>query len=502
MVLGLLNSVPRLTAQTDQEAPTVRYPLPTLLDVQPGLEVERGPHHQVLQTVSRYQQPDGQVLLETNTITVLATGLFHEQDGRLVASSEDLEEVPGGIVGRRGPHQAIFPLELTDPAGVDVLSADKQRFRSRVIGLSYYDAGSGRSVLLAEPQASRAELLAPNRVIYRDAFDDVDADVVFEYRKGSVSQEVVLRGPLPGPEEFGLEGWSTRLEVLTEWLEAPEPVKERRVIPRAVDQIVRAGMAEPDPVDDRLEFGSYLMGPGRVFWVEGVEGGEEPGYLVAKRWDVIGERTVLFESVDYTAIAGWLDRLGGQASASPPGGGKSKSYAATARPKRAVSGRVLPPRSTARVEQPARAGKGRLVASASRPKGLVLDWTMLLTGSDVTLRARETYLVMDTVSLGGTTTVQGGAVVKFTNTPQAMIVCNGPVVCDTGPYRPAVFTAWRDDTIGQIIPTSNGNPFTNYYANPALQIMTSAQVLHDLRVSHAQKGIFFYDTSASPSNAL
>ena len=39
MVLGLLNSVPRLTAQTDQEAPTVRYPLPTLLDVQPGLEV-------------------------------------------------------------------------------------------------------------------------------------------------------------------------------------------------------------------------------------------------------------------------------------------------------------------------------------------------------------------------------------------------------------------------------------------------------------------------------
>lgn len=71
------------------------------------------------------------------------------------------------------------------------------------------------------------------------------------------------------------------------------------------------------------------------------------------------------------------------------------------------------------------------------------------------------------------------------------------MVCKTGPYMPAVFTAHCDNTVGEPIPNNPpGNLSTDYFANPALKIMSNGQDLHDLRISYAQKGVFFYDYCA------
>lgn len=305
----------------------------TLVSTRLGAELERGPHHQVLDTIAEYRDAAGQVITRTNSVTALASGLFYQRDGQWVRSSETIEVLADAAVARHGPHQAIFPLDLAAGEPVDLLTSDGQRFRSHVLGLSYFDARSGKSVWLAELQSCQLELLAPNRVVYRGALaGEVQADVVFEYRQGSFSQEVVVRSRLPDPGAFGLDPDHTRVEVVTEFLEAPEPVKERVIVDAEPDPVVRATLVEPDWTDDRLEFGAYWMGPGRAFAL-GAE--EDRGVPVAKRWDAVEGRNLLVEGARYTALRALADSLPAQASAHP-GTNRTARVASTTR--------VLPPR--------------------------------------------------------------------------------------------------------------------------------------------------------------
>jgi hypothetical protein len=112
----------------------------------------------------------------------------------------------------------------------------------------------------------------------------------------------------------------------------------------------------------------------------------------------------------------------------------------------------------------------------------------------------DTYFISGTVNLYGTTIYSGGAVIKYTNAGPAKLVCNGNVVCNTGLYSPAVFTSKDDDSVGSVISGSTGNPIS-YYANPALEIRSSGQVLHDLRFAYASMGVFFQDYSAGTNTA-
>jgi len=70
-------------------------------------------------------------------------------------------ERPGTPIGRH-PNRSRTRL-LTPGALIDLLTADGQRFRSRVLGLSYYDASSGQSLLFAEFKNGQAQLASPNR---------------------------------------------------------------------------------------------------------------------------------------------------------------------------------------------------------------------------------------------------------------------------------------------------------------------------------------------------
>jgi hypothetical protein len=116
---------------------------------------------------------------------------------------------------------------------------------------------------LAEARSGQAELLAPNKLLYREVFDGVKADLFFEYTKAAFSQDVVLRAALPDPVAFGLTGDRVRLEVVTEFLEAPTPVKDRVVVWEEKDPVRAAQMSESRLTDDRLDFGDYQMGPAK-----------------------------------------------------------------------------------------------------------------------------------------------------------------------------------------------------------------------------------------------
>jgi hypothetical protein len=185
---------------------------------------ERGPHHAVVQGV-RYE-PDGQggVIARRYGYTQIETGLhFLDAQGRWTESREKLEIFPDGLVARQGQAKLILATDLHTAGAVDLLTPEGLRLRSHLLGLAYADPVSGESALIAAVQPSVAELLAPNRVLYRNALSgDVHADYRVIYTKAGMEADVVLRTQPPSPVEYGLPE-NSQLLVLTEFLDPPQP---------------------------------------------------------------------------------------------------------------------------------------------------------------------------------------------------------------------------------------------------------------------------------------
>jgi hypothetical protein len=438
-------------------------------------------------TLVTAREADGRIVQSTNTVIVLATGQHYlDTEGQWRESRPEIAAVAEGFVAAQGPTRVRWPAALSLEAEVVIETTDGGRFRAGVLGLSYYDTASGRNVMIAEVRETPGALAGANRLVYADAFDGVRADVVYEVRLAGLAQEVILREQPPGPEMFGLDPATTRLEAVTEFLEAPTPRREARPLRTERDAARRAALADPDFVDERLVFGEWALEAGRAF-ADGARAAEdeasspEAGVPVAKRWEVVDGRTILFEQVEWPAVARLLEALPRQANA---------LTVPETLPRRAAVERQLPardrlyaqgprpsqlsPRSHGRESAPAADLLAGAPASSVAP-GVVLDYELLQSQTNFTFRADTTYHVTGTVNLSGTTTLEGGTVVKFA--PQNSTVrinYSGPLVCQTGPYRPAIFTARDDNTVGEVVPGSTGTPSGWYgwfglYANGAGQ---------------------------------
>jgi hypothetical protein len=331
--------------------------------------------------------------------------------------------------------------------------ANGGRFRVRPLGVAYSEVRDGatvRSLFIAEVNAASPTLTAPNQVTYLDALPG--ADLQYDLSLAGIEQNIVLHSPLPAPAEFQLDESAVRVEVWTEVLESPTPT-------RVPGRVVRADGSVD--ADESLDFGPMWMAEGRAFR----EGERETDTLrVAKVWHQVDGRTFLIESVPYTELAAWTDRLeGGQASAFDRERLKEAWAGQSAQPgtRRGlpVSGIAAPIR---KVASAAGAGEGTSARLAwNRPTqggglaGVVLDWSLLSTASNFTFKGDTTYYVSGPVTLsvtgGNKTVIEGGTVVKFTNSTSAQITISGPVDCQTDFYRPAVFTGKDDDTSGERI---------------------------------------------------
>jgi len=104
------------------------------------------------------------------------------------------------------------------------------------------------------------------------------------------------------------------------------------------------------------------------------------------------------------------------------------------------------------------------------------------------------------VTLSGTTTIEGGTVVKFSKHPTGnRLLITGSIDCRTDSYHPAYFIAADDDTVGELINNSTGNPGTNRYAGRAIELNAANTTydLHDLRFRHPDKAIYVTYSSVS-----
>lgn len=444
----------------------------------PEITASAGPHHRA------HAVPGGQALrpgashASVPAVVQLEAGLQRWENGRWVETEETIELLGRQPVARRTAHRVIWAANANTRAAVDMEMPDGGRLRSHCLGLGYYDAASGRSVLIAELKDCQAQVHPPNLLVYPDAFDDVPADLVYVNRRSGLEQFVILHASPPGPEIFGMDPQSTRLEVITEFLEGPRPKLSRRVVRGEAHPGRRAAMAEPDSTDDTLDFGTMMMGSGRAFLAQGAVGlvPPEDSFPMLKRWEEVEGRQVLFESLDYAGLSHLL--AGSKPSARP---------VRIARQAVPAAHRTLP----ARTESSRQVEPVLLAAGTQWPAGVVLDYSINATILNAVFKGDTTYYLTGPAVLAGTNaTFEAGTVLKFASTNSARIdlVCSNVTWLAT-PWRPVVLTASDDASVG--IPLTAQEPVGYYgdfglrFPNPGCNISLS-----HLRVSHTRTALF------------
>jgi len=465
-----------------------------------------GPHHRTIQQVWQYIDAEGQLAVSTNSHVELATGLNYpdSKTGQWIPAKAEFELTRTGyFIARQTQHQVILSPDPTEEWAVDFLGPDGVRLRSKVLGIAVVDPKTGNSALLAELKQTKPDWVGPGEVIYADAFDSVAADLRYSISLDRFEQDIILREQIP-PEvvdAVGIDPRSARVLLMTEFFDPPQPARTARSLALADGTVL---------TDEELDFGLMRIGRGNVFRTD--ESGPALKVPVGKSWEQLEGRQFLIESVPYVKLGELLDGL------PMPGQARLDSIKAklsrTAKTEQFDNGGnrrtasvwtlPLPERKTttaqARAESPGfKDGKmvvtgptrswdslNRLASRAQHQPGVVLDY-VTLNGSQTnyTFKADTTYHVIGPVGLYQTTTLEGGAVVKFTNSASAQISIYGPVNCQTGPYRPVVFTARDDNTVGEKL---NSNTPSGYYGN-GLRLCTSGQALSNLRFAFADKAV-------------
>ncbi len=498
--------------------------------------LERGENHNVVRRITAERDPTGSRIFRTNTWVQLESALnyWDVESNRWTESREEIELTRTGAMALQGPIRAIFSSNANDPEGaLDLEVRHSVRLRSSLLALRYFDAATGGSAALGTIRDTRGELLPPNQIIYRNVFDGVAADLVYTYRKHGIEADVVLREVPPGPEEFGLIPETTRIEVVTEFFDPPEPAKTDRMLETLADAQLRDAVSEPDWVDEDLNFGANRIGEGRAFaWSarEAAQARPEEFARVGKRWFRTDDgRTLLVESAEYASLFDELLDLPGTVQRRETLRERAREWAgqstsdirrnAMRRHGSLMAGGAgrwdgLPRRwndtdwaglrRKLSVESAVEGGIQLSAVGGESAPGLVLDWITLTTGTvDFTFAATNTYYVTGNCWFGGTTTIEGGAVIKFavnsTNYPGVAIY--GPVVFKTSMYRPAILTAESDNTVGELIVPGVPNPAADYGSRLLRFINLNVPiVVEHLRIKHGYEGLYFQGTN--PDNLV
>src|SRR6266516_3517614 len=465
--------------------------------------LETGPHHTVVQTMKVELDELGQQVTTTNSYVELATGMnvFSETEGKWVPASDEIELVNGGAIAARTQAKVIFLPNLNDPAPpIDLFLPDGRPLRSQIVGLAYTERDTGKSIFIGELKDSVGQVVGRNQVVYLDAFEFIKADVRYSVNHCFFEQDVIIREQLPSPEAMGLNPKTARLEVWTEFFDGPDPEKSTGAILRSDGNTDR---------DDSLNFGSMEMIGGKSFSVDGelASGGLEPlranELQNAKEWHVIDGKTFLIESVPHADVLPALDALPAPRVAWKMDA-KSKDRLAANAGKRhkpisvAQASPALPP--TSPTDQPARMAAAKAPA---RQPGVLLDYVLInSTQTNFTFIGTNTYYATNYVALYGTTTLEGGAVAKGIKwdggVATGTFIVYGAFDCQTSPYRPAIFTAVDDDTVGDVITgVSTGTP-TNLYRGSLWFSTTNSVVVENVHVRYAVTGCYAA-TGTSPA---
>jgi hypothetical protein len=426
--------------------------------------IQRSANSRVWEQTTYELSSSGQVIPHVHHYTELASGLCYQQNGQWMDSQEQINILPdGSAAATNGQYQAYFPADIYNGI-IKLVTPDGLQLQSQPLGLSYDDGTN--TVLIAELTNSVGELINSNQIIYANAFVGIDADLLYTYRKGGFEQDVVFREQPPTPEEFGMNSTNSRLQMLTEFLNPPSPMQKATSI-KTVDGLQ----------DATLIFGQMKMIRGKAFSVGPSSPQNDLRQIpVYKSWVKVNNRDLLIEQTPYRRIGAQLSYL--------PANTISFASSANSILHRLSTKRLLP---LARITQESTNRMQLAMANIGHLRGVVLDYVTLDSAEDnYTFQGDTTYYISGSVDLSGTTTLEGGTVIKFEAGGDASLVIDGTLNCEGGPYCPSVLTACDDNSIGDTI--GSGSP-SGYYAGNALDLEGSGAIDY-VTILYAETGIY------------
>jgi len=435
-------------------------PPPTIPQV-----TERGANHQVWQWQTFEAGPNGIVSTHYHKLTELATGMHYWQNGQWVPSVPQINVMADGSAAAvQGQHQAYFPADIFQ-GQIGLTTPDGLQLQSQPVGLSYADGT--KTVFIAILTNSIGQLVASNQITYPNAFAGLKADLLYEYKPSGFEQNVVLRQQPPSPDALGLNPATTRLQMVTEFFDSPEPAQD------ANDGVM---------ADATLTFGQMKMVQGKAFAIQ--PNSQLPAAnsetTVYKSWVHVDGRTFLIEEVPLPQISAQLATLPLTASSTLPAASPASVLC------KVSSSRLLPP------SHPAQASTNHIQlarAAFNQNPGLVLDYVALIANqTNYVFQGDGTFYVSGEYNLLGTNIFEGGAVIKMNSSGQIDIDQHGTVVCQTAAYRPTIFTSLNDDSVGEQLSFSSGTPALGDVST-FLKLNATNVTLHDLRFSYYRYGI-------------
>ncbi|MCI0352316.1 MAG: hypothetical protein L0Z53_23100, partial [Acidobacteriales bacterium] len=371
--------------------------------------VERGPHHRTFEKTAERVEADGSVRTETERFVELATGLHYLKDNQWLETQELIELFDGAAIARQGPHQVIWSANANTPGAID-LQTPAGRFRSHVLGIAYTDRASGKSVMIAGIKDSIGTVVGANQVVYPDAFDGLRASIRYTYTRAGLEQDILLEeAPRPpGDYDPTLNPATTRLEVYTEFVEAPAVNVQVHLRKQETDLQLRQAMAFPDVTDQSLDFGSMHIGSGHAF----LTGAETDKTVVQKEWVQLEGRQFLIESLEVSDAQPLLNTLPQAAALDPQQRAARMAKLQAPRKTNGQFARAFPKAPGKKTVTEAM----RLASVHPARKALVLDYFTLNSSlTNYVFNSVETYLILAPVFLYGPSNVmEGGAVVKYT----------------------------------------------------------------------------------------
>lgn len=194
-----------------------------------------------------------------------------------------------------GLQKVDFDANIASERPIKIITPDGQKLWCRPFALAYYDSQSDQSVVLGRIKDCTGVIQSSSKIIYRDAFSNLRADVQYEYTASHVEQNIILRQRPPAPETFGLNPDTTQLEVWTIWPGASKPREQQS---RVTLRPGASGLAKVTANDSALDFGTMKIARGKAFNLD-----TDPQPLsVAKEWHTMQDGGLLAEIVDYRAV--------------------------------------------------------------------------------------------------------------------------------------------------------------------------------------------------------
>ena len=453
---------------------------------EPPRIIDRGQDFALYRAILLETDEAGHSSRRTNEFTLLENALHYRDSNGQWRESEDLiESAPDGAIARRGPHKAFFTRRLDSEAVFDIQTSSGRHVRGGLRAIQITDPATGKSQTLATVRENAAaELLPPNQLLWKDAFEGLSCDVLLIWSHDRFSQDVILREKPKLPEGWDLA--TARLEVLTEFM-----VEER---PTLREQALKTedGLELSDHTVIQFDSLSIIMGKalaleeGRAFAFGSLDATDQ-SVPVLKQWRELDDgRTFLIESLGWKEIEPRLKDLRERAEAKP------------ARDSNTTLVQTWP-------RHPAPGSRPEPILAATepyRPDGFLLDFVIIPDQQNpTTFLSGVTYYIKTGYSSGSLVTFQPACVIKYKHNANMMLY--GSVSFPPVGQARAVFTSRNDDKFGDKIlgvvgeSDSNGDP-TYHTAAQAIWIYYPSQstTIRNARIRWAKTGIR-YDQSQS-----